>query len=47
MISYRNELEDAGVKGVRAEVDDEDVQGNIPDKYYRILKSLDVVKEKK
>ena len=26
-------------------VDDEDVQGNIPDKYYRILKSLNVVEE--
>ena len=45
--NYRTALEEAGVRGAKVEDEDEEGQGKSAGKYYRILKSLDVVEEDK
>lgn len=43
--NYRNALDEAGVKGARVDVDDDEPGGSTVGKYYRILKSFNVAED--
>ena len=45
--NYRAALDEAGVPGARVEDEDEDRHGKSAGKYYRILKSLDIIEDEK